>query len=118
MVQKEQFREESLYRINTIHVEIPSLRERPEDIVPLTEIFLAKYCNIYGKSSMRLSADAKDKLKQQPWFGNIRELEHTIEKGRDYFRRRNPRQLRLRLPRKRIAAERGNHAGRDGVQHD
>ena len=81
MVQKEQFREDLLYRINTIHVEIPSLRERPEDIVPLTEIFLAKYCNIYGKSSMRLSADAKDKLKQQPWFGNIRELEHTIEKA-------------------------------------
>lgn len=48
MVQKEQFREDLLYRINTIHVEIPSLRERPEDIVPLTEIFLAKYCNIYG----------------------------------------------------------------------
>lgn len=81
IVQKEQFREDLLYRINTIHVEIPSLRERPEDIVPLTEIFLAKYCNIYGKSSMRLSADAKDKLKQQPWFGNIRELEHTIEKA-------------------------------------
>ena len=80
MVQKEQFREDLLYRINTIHVEIPSLRERPEDIVPLTEIFLAKYTNIYGKSSMRLSTDAKEKLKQQPWFGNIRELEHTIEK--------------------------------------
>lgn len=81
MVQKEQFREDLLYRINTIHVEIPSLRDRPEDIVPLTEIFLSKYCNIYGKSSMRLSADAKEKLKQQPWFGNIRELEHTIEKS-------------------------------------
>lgn len=81
MVQKELFREDLLYRINTIHVEIPSLRERPEDIVPLTEIFLAKYTNIYGKPSMRLSADAKEKLKQQPWFGNIRELEHTIEKA-------------------------------------
>lgn len=81
MVQKDQFREDLLYRINTIHVEIPSLRERPEDIVPLTEIFLAKYTNIYGKSTMRLSADAKEKLKQQPWFGNIRELEHTIEKA-------------------------------------
>lgn len=81
MVQKEQFREDLLYRINTIHVEIPSLRDRPEDIVSLTEIFLSKYCNIYGKPSMRLSADAKEKLKQQPWFGNIRELEHTIEKS-------------------------------------
>ena len=81
MVQKEQFREDLLYRINTIHVEIPSLRERSEDIVPLTEIFLAKYCNIYGKPAMRLSADAKEKLRQQPWYGNIRELEHTIEKA-------------------------------------
>lgn len=81
MVQKEQFREDLLYRINTIHVEIPSLRERPEDIVPLTEIFLSKYSNLYGKPAMRLSPDAKEKLKQQPWLGNIRELEHTIEKA-------------------------------------
>ncbi|RHJ83239.1 sigma-54 dependent transcriptional regulator [Parabacteroides sp. AM08-6] len=81
MVQKEQFREDLLYRINTIHVEIPPLRERPEDIVPLTEIFLSKYANIYGKQAIRLSPDAEDKLKTQPWFGNIRELEHTIEKA-------------------------------------
>lgn len=81
MVQKGDFREDLLYRINTIHVEIPPLRERPEDIVPLTEIFLSKYANIYGKSTMRLSPDAKEKLKTQPWYGNIRELEHTIEKA-------------------------------------
>ncbi|MEY8488263.1 sigma-54 dependent transcriptional regulator [uncultured Parabacteroides sp.] len=81
MVQKGDFREDLLYRINTIHVEIPPLRERPEDIVPLTEIFLSKYANIYGKAAMRLSPDAKEKLKAQPWFGNIRELEHTIEKA-------------------------------------
>lgn len=81
MVRKEQFREDLLYRINTIHVRIPSLRERPEDIVPLSEIFLDKYASLYGKSSMRLSADAEEKLKAQPWLGNIRELEHTIEKA-------------------------------------
>ena len=81
MVQKGDFREDLLYRINTIHVEIPPLRERPEDIVPLTEIFLSKYANIYGKAAMRLSPDAKETLKAQPWFGNIRELEHTIEKA-------------------------------------
>ena len=79
MVQKGDFREDLLYRINTI--QIPPLRERPEDIVPLTEIFLSKYANIYGKAAMRLSPDAKEKLKAQPWFGNIRELEHTIEKA-------------------------------------
>ena len=79
MVQKGDFREDLLYRINTIHVEIPPLRERPEDIVPLTEIFLSKYTKIYGKTAMCLSLDAKEKLKAQPWFGNIRELENTIE---------------------------------------
>lgn len=81
MVQKGNFLEDLLYRINTIHVEIPPLRERPEDIVPLTEIFLSKYTKIYGKTAMCLSLDAKEKLKAQPWFGNIRELEHTIEKA-------------------------------------
>ena len=81
MVQKGDFREDLLYRINTIHVEIPPLRERPEDIVPLTELFLSKYTKIYGKTAMCLSLDAKEKLKAQPWFGNIRELEHTIEKA-------------------------------------
>lgn len=81
MVQKGNFREDLLYRINTIHVEIPPLRERPEDIVPLTEIFLSKYTKIYGKTAICLSLDAKEKLKAQPWFGNIRELEHTIEKA-------------------------------------
>lgn len=81
MVEKGDFREDLLYRINTIHVEIPPLRERSEDIVPLTEIFLSKYANIYGKTTMHLSPDAKEKLSAQPWFGNIRELEHTIEKA-------------------------------------
>jgi len=81
MVQKEQFREDLLYRMNTIQVKIPALRERPEDIIPLTEIFLGKYANIYGKSTLKLSADAQEKLQQQPWLGNIRELEHTIEKA-------------------------------------
>lgn len=81
MVQKEQFREDLLYRINTIHVEIPPLRERPEDIIPLSAIFLAKYANLYGKPNMTLAPDAEEKLKAQPWLGNIRELEHTIEKA-------------------------------------
>ncbi|MDR0431645.1 MAG: sigma-54 dependent transcriptional regulator [Tannerellaceae bacterium] len=81
MVDKDQFREDLLYRINTIHVEIPPLRERPEDIVSLTEIFLAKYANIYGKPTLVLTNHAKEKLKAQPWCGNIRELQHTVEKA-------------------------------------
>lgn len=81
MVQKDQFREDLLYRINTIHVEIPPLRERQEDILPLSTIFLAKYANLYGKPTMTLATKAEEKLKAQPWLGNIRELEHTIEKA-------------------------------------
>jgi len=80
MVSKEQFREDLLYRINTIQVHLPALRERTEDIVPLSDIFLAKYASLYKKPSFTLSTDAKKKLMEQPWYGNIRELEHTIEK--------------------------------------
>jgi len=81
MVQKELFREDLLYRINTIHIKIPALRERSKDIIPLSEIFLSKFANLYGKQALRLSAEAKEKLSEQPWYGNIRELEHTIEKA-------------------------------------
>ncbi len=81
MVEKEQFREDLLYRINTIHIEIPPLRERPEDILPLTEIFLAQYTHVYGKNKLSLTPGAREKLKNQPWYGNIRELQHTIEKA-------------------------------------
>lgn len=81
MVNSRQFREDLLYRINTIHVEIPPLRERPEDIVPLAGMFLANYAAIYGKPASGLTGEAKDKLKAQPWYGNIRELQHTVEKA-------------------------------------
>ena len=80
MVEKGTFREDLLYRINTIHVEIPPLRDRPEDVISLAEVFLSKFTSIYGKQSMKLTPDAKEKLKMHPWYGNIRELEHAIEK--------------------------------------
>lgn len=80
MVAKGEFREDLLYRINTIHVHIPALRERREDIVSLAELFIGKYSTIYNKPPMTLDIKAKEKLTNQPWAGNIRELEHTIEK--------------------------------------
>jgi two-component system, NtrC family, response regulator HydG len=80
MVDKELFREDLLYRINTIQVHLPALSERKEDIVPLAEIFLNKYADLYNKPHFILKPDAQEKLKSQPWYGNIRELEHTIEK--------------------------------------
>ena len=80
MVSKGSFREDLLYRINTIHIEIPPLRSRGDDIIRLAEVFLSKYTSIYGKKEMSLSAVAKEKLMTHPWYGNIRELEHAIEK--------------------------------------
>lgn len=81
MVRKEEFREDLLYRINTIHVEIPSLRNRKEDIVPLAEKFIDRFCKQYDKPSMKLSSAARGRLTEYAWFGNIRELEHAIEKA-------------------------------------
>jgi len=81
MVTKEEFREDLLYRINTIHLEIPSLRERPEDILPLAERFIQRFCKQYDKPSLGLTESASEKLKLHPWYGNIRELEHVIEKA-------------------------------------
>lgn len=81
MVAKGEFREDLLYRINTIHLEIPSLRERPEDIIPLAERFIVRFCKQYGKPVLRLDDTARQKLMLHPWSGNIRELEHAIEKA-------------------------------------
>ena len=80
MVDNGEFREDLLYRINTIHIEIPSLRERKEDIIPLAERFMIRFCKQYDKEPMKFSFAAKEKLSIHPWYGNIRELEHVIEK--------------------------------------
>ena len=81
MVTLGEFREDLLYRINTIHLEIPPLRERPEDIVPLARLFATRFGRQYGRPDIRLTAPAEQKLRQYPWKGNIRELEHAIEKA-------------------------------------
>lgn len=81
MVEKGNFREDLLYRINTIHIEIPPLRDRPEDILPLADYFLKKYMSKYGKEGVRLQPTTQDKLLEYKWPGNIRELQHAIEKA-------------------------------------
>ena len=81
MVREGHFREDLLYRVNTIHLEIPPLRERPEDILPLARIFLEKYAALYKRAVPTLSPDAEKQLREYPWMGNIRELEHAIEKA-------------------------------------
>lgn len=81
MVQDGDFREDLLYRINTIHVHIPPLRERKEDILPFANMFLRKYAAKYNKNIFRIEESAAAKLKEYRWNGNIRELQHTVEKA-------------------------------------
>ncbi len=75
------FREDLLYRINTIQIELPPLRERGDDIIILAEFFLKKYAYKYGKPDIRINQQAHDKLLNYSWPGNIRELQHTVEKA-------------------------------------
>ncbi len=81
MVQNGLFREDLLYRINTIHIELPPLRERGNDIIILAEFFLKKYAYKYNKPDLKINNQANEKLLNYPWPGNIRELQHTIEKA-------------------------------------
>jgi DNA-binding NtrC family response regulator len=75
------FREDLYYRINTIVIEIPPLRDRGEDIVLLAEHFLKEYAAKYEKFSLKFSSKTLDKLMKYNWPGNVRELRHTIEKA-------------------------------------
>ena len=75
------FREDLLYRINTIHIELPPLRKRGDDIIQLAEFFLEKYSKKYGKPGLKLQVKVKEKLLKHNWPGNVRELQHTIEKA-------------------------------------
>ncbi len=81
MVSKNLFREDLYYRINTIVIEIPPLRDRGEDIVLLAEHFLKEYANKYEKFYLKFNSKTLDKLLKYDWPGNVRELRHTIEKA-------------------------------------
>ena len=81
MVTKSLFREDLYYRINTIVIEIPPLRDRGEDIVLLAEHFLKEYATKYEKFYLKFSSKTHDKLMKYNWPGNVRELRHTIEKA-------------------------------------
>ncbi|HSO86770.1 MAG TPA: sigma-54 dependent transcriptional regulator [Draconibacterium sp.] len=81
MVTAGTFREDLLYRINTIHIDIPPLRERKEDIPAIADYFLKIYCNKYRKSCSHISDSGLTKLTSYQWPGNVRELQHTIERA-------------------------------------
>ena len=81
MVTRDLFREDLYYRINTIVIEIPPLRDRGEDIVLLAEYFLKEYAGKYEKYHLRFSSKTLERLMKYNWPGNVRELRHTIEKA-------------------------------------
>ncbi|MBR4065548.1 MAG: sigma-54-dependent Fis family transcriptional regulator [Bacteroidaceae bacterium] len=81
MVEKGEFRQDLLYRINTIHINLPPLRKRAVDIVPLANIFLKYYCEKYGKELLDISQEAAAKLTAHSFEGNIRELQNIMEKA-------------------------------------
>ncbi len=81
MVEQGLFREDLLYRINTINIEVPPLRERDNDILLLIEYYLNLYGNKYGKKGLKIQKSAEKKLLNYNWPGNVRELQHTIERS-------------------------------------
>lgn len=81
MVEQSSFREDLFYRINTIQIEIPPLRNRREDIPLFIDYFLKKYIALYKRAGLTLQPQAAAKLEAYDWPGNIRELQHTIEKA-------------------------------------
>jgi transcriptional regulator with PAS, ATPase and Fis domain len=81
MVHEGRFREDLLYRINTILIEVPPLRDRVDDIPILAGYFLRVYSERYGKHGMKLAIHSMEKLSNYEWPGNVRELQHTVEKA-------------------------------------
>ncbi len=80
-VAKGQFRADLYFRINVLHVTLPPLRERKEDIPLLVEHFLRRICNQYGRPALQMSKGAMEKLCQHDWPGNVRELLHCLERA-------------------------------------
>ena len=74
------FRQDLLYRVNTVEVQLPPLRNRREDIPLLTDHFLKMYTRKYNKPMKQVSAEAMNKIGSYNWPGNVRELQHTIER--------------------------------------
>ncbi len=80
MVDEDRFRRDLYFRLNTFHIHLPPLRERPADILPLAEHFLAAYCRHYQKRDQAIHPQAAELLRHYPWPGNIRELRSIMER--------------------------------------
>lgn len=81
MVNENKFRQDLLYRINTVEIALPPLREREDDIEPLVEYFLDIYCRKYKLPKKRINTGTLKRLMKHDWPGNIRELQHAVERA-------------------------------------
>ncbi len=81
LLQDEKFRADLFYRLNTIEIHVPPLRERTEDILPLAKHFVEKHALRYGQTNLLLADDVAEKLMNYDWPGNIRELSHVMERA-------------------------------------
>jgi len=81
MAESFEFRQDLLYRINTVEITLPPLRERSEDINPISEYYLKIFSEQYCKHGIEMAQDTLQKLKEYHWPGNIRELAHAIERA-------------------------------------
>jgi DNA-binding NtrC family response regulator len=81
MIADKKFRQDLLYRINTIEIHIPPLRERGNDVLLLIDHFFNRFNRKYNKNLKGISREAKNKLQHYAWPGNVRELEHTMERA-------------------------------------
>jgi DNA-binding NtrC family response regulator len=75
------FRPDLYYRLNVVHLELPPLRARPEDIAPLVDHFVERFSRQYQVAPKRISAEAMERLRAHPWPGNVRELQNAIERA-------------------------------------
>jgi TyrR family helix-turn-helix protein len=78
MVTSGSFRQDLLFRLDVLQLNLPPLRERTEDILPLAQVFLARACDQTGRSRARLSQSATVALATNPWLGNVRQLQNVI----------------------------------------
>jgi len=81
LIEEGKFRPDLFYRLNVFRIELPPLRERREDIPPLVDHFIRKFSLAMNKRITRVSPAAMNQLQQQPWLGNVRELENAVERA-------------------------------------
>ncbi|MFT6271049.1 MAG: DNA-binding NtrC family response regulator [Alphaproteobacteria bacterium] len=81
LLDETQFRQDLLFRLNTVEITLPALRDRPEDIAPLADYFVNYYCKKYNKPTASISAEVRNAMQHHNWPGNIRALRHTIERA-------------------------------------